>query len=226
MTDFPPLQRTGQCLDAALISAGKGHDRNEYEEKFNTSDSVCLQVESQNGLLGQSVCSCQQNAILILEELEVKRRQKTAVQYADLMLVARRRSLVHCETMLGCSRCTLASSSVMLTILICEKIIATLQMSPTDEASGGGGASSLEFMGKNVTNKRFDRHITLGEYQINTEHEWGRVVDLLTSFQLKRLKGLLARLRSVVETGGWDSLLDTLQSHESTLGEILKSSAQ
>jgi hypothetical protein len=125
--------------------------------------------------------------------------------------------------MLDCNRCSSASSSTMLIILICERIITTLQIkpyggpkSPTDNRLNHESLEGAHHEGA----APFKRRLFLGEYQIDTEQEWTRLVDLLTSLQLRRLRGLLVRLRSAVELAGWEPQLAILQSYDARLRDI------
>lgn len=212
----------GQDSQPLCIRAfpGSGADNPFDTFEFGSSSSRESSGEPFNRASG---CPCQQQALLVLEELEV-RKQKTALQFADAMLVVRRRSLTVCEAMLSCERCPMVSSNTMLIILICEKMLATYQFSPGIDFEN---ESSTPECAKGSIGKHSEilkRRVSLGVYQIDTKHEWARLVDLLTSIQLKRLQSLLIHLRAVVESAGPESLLSVVHAHEASLKEILQAS--
>ena len=178
------------------------------------------------------VCRCFGRASLILEQLEA-REHENSVQKVDNFLSFQRYVIKQCTTFLDCKSCRISSSSMMVPLIICDKLVSSFQLISASSVSSDRGqaylssssCSSSSLSGRKVSNggdlqsdsaalKGF-----LGVYEFDGLEEWTLLISSLTSLQLRKAAGLVGRFKTLASTSGWQTQLNMLQMIEERLQE-------
>ena len=154
-------------------------------------------------------CSCLGRAVAVIEEIEVQKQQASTIN-ADVILSLQGRALDQCDALLECQHCANVSHSVMLLILLCEKLV-THPLLPGNgienhDLQSGASQQSLE-AGTDSNKYLHGPRILFGKYEVSSLYERTQVVHALQSCFTQRLIKLLGRFEGLAALKGWQTQL-------------------
>ncbi|KAK3077337.1 hypothetical protein LTS18_010549 [Coniosporium uncinatum] len=162
-----------------------------------TSPSRSEQAGSQSG------CQCFQNAILILEELEATNRRMDVFSL-DCVCKFQKDVLGHCNIMLECERCKNHSANFMLLAFIGEKLAFSFEKAANKceeqarvDQKINEQKAAMARPGELERRESYSSNMSLGEYECNDPQEWSHLMRMLLLIQLKRLGGVIGRLKGI-----------------------------
>ena len=178
-----------------------------------------------NGATPALSCRCLESASANLEEWETIKHD-SGRKWIDSLLALQKRTIGQCNYVLDCKRCSSSSSSMMLPLLMCEQVVSSFQLISDGNvtlARRRQQHGQLSLGPPNSTEKRQlgISHGFVGEYEIESTHEWRHIVWVLIKHQLKNLYGLLSRLREQALTAGWSPQLTKAVCLEERLREVM-----
>ncbi|OJD28722.1 c6 zinc finger domain-containing protein [Diplodia corticola] len=202
------------------------------QHSTNTSTDV-----SRPSSVASTSCNCIIRAIASVEKFEPS---DTAAP-TETTLAAYKTAIVDCEKLLSCAHCHASTSATMLVIMVSDKLIASHQrlyargsgpwtsespadQAPFDDGAAGAAAAAAATAAAAAADggdQQPPRRMSLGEYPIDCEREWGHIMELLIYLQLTRIRDLLERLR--VRVLSTDDQLQTqiIQQQEARLRHII-----
>ena len=156
-------------------------------------------------------CGCLGRALVVMEELETQRHRSSALT-TDVTLSLQGRALDHCDVLLECKSCAQVSHSVMLLILLCEKLFNCRQQlwSGAEIADSQSSSSGQHHFGNGkqaARNSLSSPRILFGKYEISSSHERAQVTLALQSCFLQRLSNTLGRFEELAASEGWQTQL-------------------
>jgi hypothetical protein len=147
----------------------------------------------------------------MLEEIESSIRQEKP-NAVDGMLSVQKQALLHGTRMIECQYCTTLSTSLLLLSLMSEKLVVLSERA----------ASSCRNIEMRSPSFRKAQKISLGGYEMESINEWGPVVNVLLFIQSTHLQSLLARLKNLAVTSGWQTHLLILVEAEKLMHSVSK----
>ncbi|KAF1988031.1 hypothetical protein K402DRAFT_39285 [Aulographum hederae CBS 113979] len=158
------------------------------------------------------MCSCFQNALNILEELEANNR-RMQVFSLDCVCRFQQEVLGHCNLMLECERCKAASGNFMLLAFIGEKLAASFEKAATkcDEQQAMNETNlAAQMMGLDMglgNQMEGQTKMSVGQYEVRDPQEWGRLMRMLLLTQLQKLGGVIGKLKGIASSEKRDTQL-------------------
>ena len=131
-------------------------------------------------------CGCSRFQVTMLEELG----SQTVGEAFDEVLSMHKSYLARCRSALCCNTCMAKSESVMLLVLVYERLVefcssmvgACLKIHRPSSMSGSAGSYGA-------------RRVAVGRYQIDSDEELGSVMMALTIYQVNVLGNQLLKIR-------------------------------
>ena len=164
----------------------------------------------------RSPCLCVSSALAGLENVE-KFSSGLDRSTFDRVLLVKKKTISECNLILDCNTCVSHSSStfVMLLAVICTKLIMSFEKwanqyngrRPSSQSALGDTSPSQQ----QSNGKRF----FLGVYEVDSTEEQCSLLRSLALVQLRNLRHLLNRLRSIALSAGWLTHEDLLKSLDS-----------
>ena len=153
----------------------------------STAAAKNILFDIQNSLGDTQPCSCSQSAVHMLEELELKDYNDVEVS-TDVVLNNQKVSLKQFYSWLACERCPTPKATSMLLALIIERLSLYLEK---------GVAHYVREMQQGITEDKnaYAGPGVVGEYQIESRHEWGQVMRVLLLIRGRELVSAVARLK-------------------------------
>lgn len=167
-------------------------------------------------------CRCLVRASVILEQLEAREHDKGS-HLIDSFLSFQKQILAQCHTFLDCRRCRSSSASLMVPLLICDKLVDSFQMvssggiSPGDIPSqslpqGGRKLGNVNLLPSSPPLKGY-----LGAYEVEGSQEWEHILSSLIILQFRRVGLLVERFKALAVSAGWQMQLTMLRALEERL---------
>ncbi|KAF2677438.1 hypothetical protein K458DRAFT_395935 [Lentithecium fluviatile CBS 122367] len=149
-------------------------------------------------------CQCLEQSSKLVEAWEGRRHdwEHTAI---DSLLNLQRQTAQQCNLVLTCEYCSTRSSSLMLPLMLCEKLVCSFEHYNESYLFAGAGKGKL------------------GDFEIQTPQEWAHVMRMLATLQSKATRDLIRRYRVVALSAGWQTQLSILVNIEERFHSIVQS---
>ncbi|KAL6229107.1 hypothetical protein BDW75DRAFT_246036 [Aspergillus navahoensis] len=167
---------------------------------LQTTKNILFDIQAELGDT-QKPCSCSEAAVHMLEELELKDYNDTELA-ADVVLNNQQAALGKLYAWIACERCPTPRATSMLLAPILERLSLSFEKGVSHYArvlQGGGSPDSSE---SSRGSHRSDLHQQLlagtgavGEYPIKMRLEYGQVVRVLLTIQVRKLESAIATLK-------------------------------
>ena len=174
----------------------------------------------------KSDCRCLVRAVAVIEEIEIQRQHASAVN-ADVILSLQRRALDRCDTLLQCKDCANVSHSVMLLLLLCDKLPTSPLWSEKETESPGlpSEADQRSFEADDGGERYHGPRIHFGEYEVSSLRERTQVIRALHFCFTQRLMELLRRFEGLAALKGWQTQLMMVVNLKNRIGDQARSSS-
>ena len=154
-------------------------------------------------------CTCLGHAVAIVEEIEIQKQQSYALN-ADVILSLQARALDRCDALIKCNYCANISHTLMLLILLCEKLLAS-RLQPEAAKEGqqlhSEANQHVQKAGKDDKKGLDSFRILFGEYEVSSWNERVHVTQALQSCFKQRLVRLLGDFEGLAASKGWQTQL-------------------
>ena len=146
-----------------------------------------IECDIQNAFGDPQPCSCLQSAVHMLEKLELKIYDDSELS-TDIVLKNQKVALTQFHSWLACEQCPTPRATSMLFALIIEQLSLYLE-------KGVSHYFRQLQQGNKEDKKIYGRPGVVGEYQIESRHEWGQVMMVLLLIRSRELGSAIARLK-------------------------------
>ena len=205
----------------------------QLEKPPSSSQRQCSNSASQpyspTSQRNSSMCDCFEAASTLLERWEARKNDSL-----DGLLQFYKATVYQLGSFLACQRCSTLSAFMMLSLVLCEKLISAspLILERCSHADTSRCQDSCKWMaGPQQTMTPPNNHssspevepsdsrpgisklagrktrMSFGEYDIESQQEWQSVSEVLILFQFTQLATLLERYKSIAASLGWHTQL-------------------
>jgi hypothetical protein len=136
-------------------------------------------------------CQCLETSSRLMEVWE-GRRHDGANTSIDGLLVLQRQTIQQGHSVLACECCSIKSSSMMLPLMLCKKLVLSLEQCNEPYLLTGAGKGKV------------------GDFDIRTGQEWAQLMRALTALQSNAMRELIQRFRIIAQSAGWQTQLAIL----------------
>ncbi|KAL5425803.1 hypothetical protein PMIN07_011419 [Paraphaeosphaeria minitans] len=156
----------------------------------STNQGVIPMASSPPKHCGQP-CECLEASSRIMEVWE-GRRHDGANASIDGLLVLQRQTIQQGHSVLACECCSIKSSSMMLPLMLCEKLVLSLEQCSEPYLLTGAGKGKV------------------GDFEVRTGQEWAQLMRALAALQSNAARELIQRFRMIAQSAGWQTQLAIL----------------
>ncbi|KAL1607610.1 hypothetical protein SLS60_002544 [Paraconiothyrium brasiliense] len=153
-------------------------------------------------------CQCLETSSRLMEVWE-GHQQNRSNNSIDSLLVLQRQTIQQGHSVLACEFCSIKSSSMMLPLMLCEKLVLSLQCNEPYFRTGAG-------KGK------------VGNFEVRTGQEWAELMRALSALQSNATSELIQRFRMIAQSAGWQTQLAILvkieeRFHSTVRNQVVRS---
>ena len=232
----PDLTRAGETfLTASLqpttssspgrdsgFQSGRGGDEDKQAspKPGDSRAQQCRQGQSLETGLCQRRIGCLGEVSELLEKWEARKLDATDETTMDGLLGFQRLTISRCMDLVRCRQCSSLSSFVNLHLLVAHQLILSFELDLFPcirESEWKGGASKPDF---DATLQRSMIQVSFGEYQCDSPHELRDVAVVLVRLQVRNMKQLIRKYKSIARAQGWQSHLTRIARFEERISAI------
>lgn len=136
-------------------------------------------------------CQCLEISSRLMELWEGRRHEGANVSI-DGLLVLQRQTIQQGHSVLACECCSIKSSSMMLPLMLCEKLVLSLEQCKEPDLLTGA------------------REGKIGVFDVRTGQEWAQIMRALTVLQSNAMRELIQRFKTIAQSAGWQTQLSIL----------------
>ena len=191
------------CTSSTPGLATKGDPRR-HQEPLHTE----RQSNGQNRQNPGPDCRCLNSMVEVIEEIEIQ-KQKASNMNLDVSLCVQGRALDRCDALLDCVYCSNASHSLMLLIVLYEKLLTPRPIWSQEMPSDHGQRVPED--GAEGDEPAAVSPVLYGRYEISSSRERVQVGQILQVCFKERSIKLLGRIEEHTRSKGWDTQLKMIK---------------
>ena len=147
-------------------------------------------------------CTCLQRALKVIEKLETQKYQQKPISI-DVVLSFQQLALDACDTMLACKDCRILSTSIMVVLMICEKLLKSPRLGWRRNSIGSSTHKLAERRHPQPLDYLGGLQASMGTYKLKTAEELLSIAETLKSTSLKRLRLVLSQMYTLAISQDW-----------------------